>query len=74
MAKITNAEGPRCSDSADADTVADGAAQAAYAPPSPAAAPGMDATAELQKLAQLHQSGVLPDTEFAAVKQKLFGV
>jgi Short C-terminal domain len=31
-------------------------------------------TAELQKLAQMHQSGVLSDAEFAAAKQKLLGV
>jgi multidrug resistance efflux pump len=31
----------------------------------------VDVTAELQKLAQLHQSGVLSDQEFAAAKQKL---
>src|SRR5512146_1878856 len=49
------------------------AAQPSYAPPAPAAAPGTDVTAELQKLAQLHQSGVLTDAEFAAAKQKLLG-
>jgi hypothetical protein len=50
------------------------AAQPVYAAPAPAAAPGTDVTAELQKLAQLHQSGVLTDAEFAAAKQKLLGV
>ena len=30
-----------------------------------------DVTAELQKLADLHNSGVLSDQEFAAAKQKL---
>jgi hypothetical protein len=50
------------------------AAQPAYAAPAPAAAPGTDVTAELQKLAQLHQSGALSDAEFAAAKQKLLGV
>ncbi len=49
------------------------AAQPTYAAPAPAAAPGTDVTAELQKLAQLHQSGVLTDAEFAAAKQKLLG-
>lgn len=34
-------------------------------------APKVDMTAELQKLAQLHQSGVLSDAEFATAKQKL---
>ena len=42
-------------------------AQAAQAP----AAPPKDVTAELQKLAELHNSGVLTDQEFAAAKQKL---
>lgn len=50
------------------------ASQPAYAAPAPTAAPGTDVTAELQKLAQLHQSGVLTDAEFAAAKQKLLGV
>jgi hypothetical protein len=49
-------------------------AQPSYAAPAPAAAPGTDVTAELQKLAQLHQSGVLTDAEFASAKQKLLGV
>jgi hypothetical protein len=47
--------------------------QPVYAAPAPAAAPGTDVTAELQKLAQLHQSGVLTDAEFSAAKQKLLG-
>jgi len=34
-------------------------------------APELDLTAELQKLAGLHDSGVLTDEEFAAAKQKL---
>jgi hypothetical protein len=44
------------------------------AAPAPAAASGTDVTAELQKLASMHQSGVLSDAEFAAAKQKLLGV
>jgi hypothetical protein len=45
-------------------------AQAAKAP---AAAPTStkDVTAELQKLGELHSSGVLTDQEFASAKQKL---
>ena len=35
------------------------------------AAPAMDLTAELQKLASLKQAGVLTDEEFAAAKAKL---
>lgn len=37
------------------------------------AAPTKDVTAELQKLAELHNSGVLSDEEFAAAKKKLLG-
>jgi membrane protease subunit (stomatin/prohibitin family) len=48
-----------------------GAAQAMAA--APAAAPTKDVTAELQKLADLHKSGVLTDEEFAAAKKKLLG-
>ncbi len=33
--------------------------------------PTKDVTAELQKLAELHNSGVLSDQEFTAAKQKL---
>jgi membrane protease subunit (stomatin/prohibitin family) len=38
-----------------------------------AAAPTKDVTAELQKLAELHKSGVLTAEEFAAAKKKLLG-
>jgi multidrug resistance efflux pump len=37
------------------------------------AAPTKDVTTELQKLADLHKSGVLTDEEFAAAKKKLLG-
>jgi hypothetical protein len=54
------------------------AQQQAYAPPSPpqyaapvTPPPADDLTAKLQQLAQLHDSGVLTDEEFAAAKQKL---
>ncbi len=50
-------------------------AQQAAAPPA-AAAPaggGSDVTAQLQKLADLHQQGILSDQEFASAKQKLLG-
>jgi membrane protease subunit (stomatin/prohibitin family) len=46
----------------------EGAAQAQ----APASA-GTDVTAQLQKLADLHKSGVLSDEEFAAAKKKLLG-
>ena len=42
-----------------------------YPAPAPVAAPASDLTAQLQQLAQLHDSGVLSDEEFAAAKQKL---
>jgi Short C-terminal domain len=48
--------------------------QAAYQQPAPAAAPAapaMDLTAELQKLASLKEAGILNDEEFAAAKAKL---
>lgn len=54
-------------------------AQAAYAAtqaPAAAAAPAAagDTTAELERLASLHQSGALTDDEFAAAKAKLLGI
>ena len=48
--------------------------QAAYQAPPPAAAPAapaVDLTAELQKLASLKEAGILSDEEFAAAKAKL---
>jgi uncharacterized membrane protein YebE (DUF533 family) len=57
------------------------ATQTAPQPPPPApapapapAAPAGDTTAELERLAQLHQSGALTDDEFAAAKSKLLGI
>ena len=47
--------------------------QAAPAAPMAPVAPTKDVTAELQKLADLHKSGVLTDEEFAAAKKKLLG-
>jgi hypothetical protein len=38
-----------------------------------APAPTRDLTTELQKLAELHKSGVLTDEEFAAAKKKVLG-
>jgi membrane protease subunit (stomatin/prohibitin family) len=55
-------------------------AQAAYAqtqaapPPAPAAPAPTDSTAELERLAKLHESGALNDEEFAAAKSKLLGL
>jgi uncharacterized membrane protein YebE (DUF533 family) len=47
--------------------------QAAPAPAAPAPAPA-DSTAELERLAKLHESGALNDEEFAAAKAKLLGL
>ncbi len=47
---------------------------AAPAPASAAAGPATDVTAQLQKLADLHKSGVLSDEEFSAAKKKILGV
>ena len=63
----------------------DDQAQAAYAqtqaappqaapPPAPAAPAPTDSTAELERLAKLHESGALNDEEFAAAKSKLLGL
>src|SRR5207248_9763512 len=47
-------------------------AQAPQAAPAPA--PPADSTAELERLAKLHESGALNDEEFAAAKSKLLGL
>ena len=47
--------------------------QPAYAP-APAAAPPPDSTAELERLARLHESGALTDDEFAAAKARALGI
>lgn len=44
-------------------------AQAAAAP-----APASDVNAELKKLADLHNQGILTDDEFAAAKKKALGI
>jgi hypothetical protein len=52
------------------------AQQPVYAapPPAPAAPAADDVTSQLEKLAQLHTSGVLSDEEFAAGKAKILGI
>jgi len=51
-----------------------GAEEAMQKQAAPAAASaGTDVTAQLQKLAELHKSGVLSDAEFTAAKAKLLG-
>ena len=47
------------------------AQQGAYEAAAPAAE---DATAQIEKLAQLHESGALSDEEFAAAKAKVLGI
>jgi len=50
-------------------------AQPVYAaPPPPPARAADDVPAQLEKLAQLHTSGVLSDEEFAAGKAKILGI
>ncbi len=49
------------------------AQQASPAPAAPASS-GTNVTAELQKLGELKQAGVLTDEEFAAAKKKLLGI
>lgn len=51
------------------EQAADAAVQQAPAP-----APAPDATAELQKLADMHTQGLLTDAEFAAAKSRLLGL
>jgi hypothetical protein len=46
----------------------------APAPAAAPAAPSADPTAELERLASLHQSGVLSDEEFSAAKAKVLGI
>lgn len=49
--------------------------QAQYAQPAPAPAADMaDVTAELEKLADLKEKGILTDEEFAAKKQQILGL
>jgi hypothetical protein len=55
-----------------AENEEEGQQQAAPVAAAPAA-PAGDATAELERLASLHQSGALTDDEFAAAKAKVLG-
>lgn len=50
---------------------ADAVAAQGAPPPPPAAASGVDVVAELQKLGEMKQQGLLDDAEFAAAKAKL---
>ena len=48
--------------------------EAPPAPPPPAPTSGDDQADEIQRLADLHASGVLTDEEFAAAKAKALGI
>lgn len=50
------------------------AAAAAQAPPAAPAPAANDPMAEIQKLAQMHEQGILTDEEFAAAKAKALGI
>ena len=59
------------------DQQAQQAQQAPPPPPAPAPAPAppaADPTAELQKLASLHQQGLITDDEYAQAKAKVLGL
>jgi hypothetical protein len=55
----------------EANEQAEAASQATQV--APAAAPA-DSTAELERLAKLHESGALSDAEFAAAKSRVLGI
>ena len=63
--------GQRRATQGEADEQASAPYQATQAAPPPAPA---DSTAELERLAKLHESGALTDAEFAAAKSRLLGV
>jgi multidrug resistance efflux pump len=48
--------------------------QPAEAPPAAPVSAEDDATAQLEKYAQLHAQGVLTDEEFASAKAKILGI
>jgi hypothetical protein len=67
--------GQRRATQGEANEQASAPYQATQAAPSPApAAAPADSTAELERLAKLHESGALTDAEFAAAKSRLLGV
>lgn len=67
--------GKRRSKQDDYNQEASAAYEATQATPSaPPSAPASDPTAEITRLAQLHESGALTDEEFAAAKAKLLGL
>ena len=58
----------------DAQVQAALAAQAAQQAAAAPAAPAVDVTAELQKLASLKEQGLIDDAEFSAMKAKVLGI
>lgn len=58
-------------EAAQQQAAADAVAAQGAPPPPPAAASGVDVVAELQKLGEMKQQGLLDDSEFAAAKAKL---
>jgi len=78
LGTVAYQSGKRHEEQAEVNDQAQAAYAATEAPPAPApaapAAPAGDTTAELERLAQLHQSGALTDEEFAAAKAKLLGI
>jgi len=72
--------GKKKSEQQQVNDQAQAAYQATQAPPPPQQAPpppaagATDQMAELEKLAEMHGSGVLTDEEFAAAKAKLLGL
>jgi len=77
LGTVAYQSGKRHEEQAQVDEQAQAApapAAAAPAAAAPAAAPADDTTAELERLAQLHQQGVLTDEEFSAAKAKALGI
>ena len=65
----------RAEEAAAQQAAAPVAAPAAAPAATPAAAPAStDTAAEIQKMADLHNSGALTDEEFTAMKKKLLGL
>ena len=64
---------PAAPPAAPAPAAAPPAAAPPAAPAPAAAAGGNDPVAQLQQLAQLHQSGALSDEEFAQAKSRILG-
>jgi hypothetical protein len=67
------AAAPAASGPVASDAPAATSAQPIQTPPPPAAATAEDATASLEKLADLHARGIITDTEFEAKKAELLG-